>query len=216
MSRILIAVLFVTACVASAQTASDRLNSRSPIWQPPTLEFPEPFPPATVSQEMITTLRVAGVQIILDQTPLIDAQKKLGGTIGQRGDASESLHWLCFYGTDKNGRWALWLESDEMGGGSIDAFTLQRIDRNAKPDRRCRGVSDGGINLPIKLDVGLTETQVRKTLGTPTAKFRDTLIFDHEHQETVRNELFTESNIVAVALRRGVVWAIGVWKSGSD
>jgi hypothetical protein len=165
---------------------------------------------------MITTLRVAEVQIILDQTPLIDAQKKLGGTIGQRGDASEALHWLCFYGTGKNGRWALWLESDEMGGGSIDGFTLQRMDRNAKPDRRCRALSYVGINLPIHLDVGLTETQVRKTLGTPTAVYRGSLIFDHEHQETIRNELFTESNIVAVALRRGVVWAIQVWKSGSD
>ncbi len=95
------------------------------------------------------------MQVNLEETPLKEVQKGLGGTIGSRGDASEALRWLCFHGSDAKGRWALWLESN-------------------------------------------------------------TLIFDHEHQKTVRNEPFTASNTVYVELRGGGVWAVQVWKATSN
>ncbi|MGD0696810.1 MAG: hypothetical protein ABSB82_18500 [Terriglobia bacterium] len=75
---------------------------------------------------------------------------------------------------------------------------------------------EGGIELPIALRLDLTEMQVRKILGKPTVRYRSTLIFDHEHQETIRNEPATVSNTVAVALRDGVVWAIQVWKDSTS
>lgn len=167
---------------------------------------------------MISTVRFESVQITLEQTTLKDVQTRLGGDMGQKGDASEALEWLCFYGTDAKGRWALWLESDEMGGGTVDGFALQRLDRNATADRRCQmvGKNDGRVRLPVPLRLGLTEMQVRNLLGRPTAKYRNTVIFDHEHEETIRGEPFTASNSVAVALRGGVVWAIQVWKTTSN
>ncbi len=72
--------------------------------------------------------------------------------------------------------------------------------------------SEGGIELPIGLRLGQTEMQVRKILGGPAVRYRTTLIFYHEHEETIRNVPFTVSNVVAVALRGGVVWAIEVSK----
>ena len=54
--------------------------------------------------------------------------------------------------------------------------------------------------------------QVRKILGRPTVRYSNTLIFDHEHKETIRNVPYFVSNTVAVALRGGVVWAIQVSK----
>jgi hypothetical protein len=88
---------------------------------------------------MITTLRVAKVPAVLEETELKDVQRRLGGSIGQSGDASEANAWLCFYGTDINGRWALWLESSEMGGLRwVDGFTLQRLGKEARTDGRCR------------------------------------------------------------------------------
>jgi hypothetical protein len=53
-------------------------------------------------------------------------------------------------------------------------------------------------------------------LGPPTTKHGNTLIFDHEHQETIRNEAFTVSNGVDIELRSGVVWTVQVWKTTSD
>ena len=219
MRAIGIAVLLVIACAASAQNQTgspDRAGLA--IWEPPTLDIPDTLSRATVPKEMIATLRVANLQIILEKTALTNVQKQLGGIIGQRGDASEALEWLCFYGTDSNGRWALWLESSEMGGGAVDGFALQRINRNARPDRRCHGFgkSDGGAELPVALRLGQTETQVREILGKPTIRYGNTLIFDHEHEETIRSEPFTASNTVYIALRRGVVWALQVWKTTSN
>jgi hypothetical protein len=207
MSRIGIAILLVTA---AAFAQSDRI-----IWQPPTLDLPDTLPHATISKEIITKLRVAKMQVILEETPLKEVHKGLGGTIGSRGDASEALQWLCFHGSDAKGRWALWLESSEMGGGTVDGFTWQRIAEKATLDRRCR-TQAVEIELPIQIAIGLTESEVRGTLGTPTAKHRNTLIFDHEHQETIRNEPFTASNAVYVELRGGVVWAVQVWKATSN
>lgn len=208
MSRIVISVLLLTAWAASAQTASL-------VWQPPSLDLPDTIPPATVSREMIATLRVAGMQIILEQTPLNDVQKRLGGVIGQHGEASNALQWLCYHGADAKGRWALWLESSEMGGGNVDGFSWRRIARNATLDRRCRE-RDVEVDLPVGLVMSMTETQVREVLGRPTAKYRNTLIFDHEHEVTLRNQPFTTSNNVYVTLRSGLVWTVQVRRTTSD
>jgi hypothetical protein len=210
MNRIVIAVLLAATAAAFAQ--SDGI-----VWQPPplTLDLPDALPHATISKQMITKLRVAKKQVILEETPLNDVQKYLGGTIGQRGDASEALQWLCFHGADAKGRWVLWLESDEMGGGNVDGFAWQRIAEKATLDRRCR-TQAVEIELPIQIALGLTEPEVRGKLGTPTAKHRNTLIFVHEHQETIRNEPFTASNTVYVELRSGVVWTVQVWRITSN
>jgi hypothetical protein len=206
MSRIGILILLATAAFAQ----SDRI-----IWQPPILDLPNTLPHATVSKEIITQLRVAKTKVILEETPLNDVLKDLGGTIGSRGDASEALQWLCFHGRDAKGRWALWLESSEMGGGTVDGFAWQRIAEKATLDRRCR-TQAVEIALPIQIAIGLTESEVRGSLGTPTTKYRNTLIFDHEHPETLRNEPFTASNTVYVELRGGVVWAVQVWRTTSN
>ncbi len=215
-----ILILFLVTCAACAQ-----IGTASPpdggllIWQPPTLEFPDTAPQATVPKEMITALRLAKMPIILEETRLDDLQKQLGGTVGHSGDASESLAWLCYCGEDETGRWALWLESSEMGGGErVDGFGLQRIRQNATVDRRCRTLHKdaGRIELPIALRLGLTETQLGKILGRPSVKYHDTLIFEHEHKEIIRNEPFTAINTVAIALRGGAVWAIQVWKDTSN
>ena len=44
------------------------------------------------------------------------------------------------------------------------------------------------VHLPVPLRLGLTERQVRNLLGEPTVKYRNTVIFDHEHEETIRGE----------------------------
>jgi hypothetical protein len=102
-----------------------------------------------------------------------------------------------------------------MGGGTINGFAWQRIDEKATLDRRCR-TRAVEIELPVQIAIGLTESEVLENLGTPTAKHRNTLVFDHEHQETVRSEPFTSENTVYVKLRGGVVWAVQVWKITSN
>lgn len=100
----------------------------------------------------------------------------------------------------------------------VDGFAVQRLDNDAEADRRCRMLrkDDGGFGLPIPIHLGMTEMQVRTLLGEPTLRYRNTVMFDHGQQETIRNELFTVSNTVAVAVRGGMVWVIQVWKDTSN
>jgi hypothetical protein len=217
--RLALAVLFAFTSIAVAQNEGNALGRDVPlIWEPPTLDFPETAPESTVPKIMIASFHLANMEITLEETTLDSVKTHLGADMGQRGDASEALQWLCFNGTDANGLWALWLESDEMGGGSVDGFALQRLDNDARVDRRCRMLRKGygAFGLPIPLRLGMTEMQVRHLLGKPTLRYRNTMMFDHDHQETIHNEPFTVSNTVAVGVRRGVVWAIQVWKVTSN
>jgi hypothetical protein len=110
----------------------------------------------------------------------------------------------------------LWLESSEMGVGRwIDGFALKRVDPAARFDPRCKMIrdEDGGIELSSGLRLDITETQVREVLGKPTARFRSTLIFDHERPTTIRSVPYAEYNTVYIGFRGGVVTAIQVWKS---
>lgn len=185
------------------------------LWQPPKLGLPDSLPKANIPNEVVTKLKLGTLDIVLEKTSLVDVAKKIGGTIGSRGDAGEALHWLCLIGSDSGGRWALWLESDEMGGGNVDGVAWQRISKDATADRRC-WTGNVQIELPIRLALNSTESDVRMVLGQPTAKYRDTLIFDHEHQEMIRNEPFTVSNSVYVELRRGLVWSVQIWRTTSN
>jgi hypothetical protein len=205
---------FLFAYAAFAQVLPDSSPSRR-VWQPPTLQVPDALPRPTVPKEMVTTLRVAGMPIVLEKTGLAEVQNRFGGSIGRRGDASESLAWLCFQGADTDQRWALWLESGELGGLTvIDGYAMQRLDPNAVVDQRCReiGKSAGGIELPVAIRLGVTEMQVSKVLGKPTARYGNTLLFEHLHEETIHGEPYTVSNTVYITLRGGIVWGIQVWK----
>lgn len=142
-------------------------------------------------------------------------QKRLGGSIGSEGDASEAVAWLCLIGSDAVGPWILWLESFEIDGPTIGGFQWRRLASNEKPDRRCSALRKGDdkVKLPLALHLGMTETELRATLGRPTMTRGKTLIFCHDHQETINKEIFDSSNTLAVVLRGGAVWEIVVIKS---
>jgi hypothetical protein len=216
MSRLsAILVLFVVACAAFAQTASRSSSSGvgRVIWEPPAWDFLDVVPKATVSKEMVATLRVSDFPVSLEKTKMENVKKALGGTLGGRGDAGDSDQWLCLYGTDSSGPWVLWLESGEIDGGTVGSFQWQRVGKSAVLDRRCRMIGEAKVELPIALRLGITEAEVLKGLGRPTVRHGDRLIYVHYHKESIRGEPYDSENIVAILLRAGLVWAIEVSKS---
>jgi hypothetical protein len=114
-----------------------------------------------------------------------------------------------------NRRWALWLESSEIGGGAINGFVWQQIPRKALTDPRCVIQASQPI-LPVSLALGSPESEVRKILGAPTVKYRDTLIYAHERTEKISDEPFTSSNDIYIELGRKGLDAIQVWKITSN
>jgi hypothetical protein len=182
------------------------------IWEPPAWTFDD-LPKATVSKQMLATLRVAGFPVTLEDTKMNDVSSTLGGTIGGKGDAGDFEEWLCFHGTDPNGRWVLWLESGEIDGGSVGGFDWRRLNKIAVLDRRCRVLGGTKVELPIALRLGISEAEVLKTLGLPTVRHSDSLLYVHEHQVSIRGEPYDSQNIVIILLRAGRVWSIKVSKT---
>jgi hypothetical protein len=219
MSRsVAIALFCLGVYSAFAQAVPRPLEKHeSPIWRPlPLWKFDDRvLPKATVSKEMIASLRVSGVTIPLEEETELEAmQTRFGGKIGSQGDAADSLGWLCLYGSDAIGPWVLWLESGEIDGPYIGAFQWHRVSRSAQFDERCSALPDASeVELPVDIGLGTSEQKVLEILGRPTSRRGNTLLYEHEHDALIRGEQFFSSNVVIVALRGRVVWAIQVSKT---
>lgn len=195
---------------------TERHRSRT-LWEPPEWNFPE-NEKASVPKEMFSSLRVSGYDITLEETSMGNVKKRLGGEFGQKGDAGDALAWLCFRGTDSMGGWVLWLESGEIDGDTVGSFQWQRLSTRDVLDPRCQAPKGAAsaLKLPLSLSLGTEKTKVLKILGAPTSIDADRLIYLHEHEGTIKGELFTASNIVVVHLRNGIVWAIQASKTTSS
>jgi hypothetical protein len=223
MSRtVSIIVYCFVASIALAQT--DPALQDPLIWIPPLPllklnDSPEAqFPKATVPKEMIPTVRISTMNIVLDKTELEEVQARFGGEKGVKGDAADSLEWLCLHGTDAVGPWALWLYSGEMNGPTIGGFLWQRVPATAQFDRRCQmlGEADSNVAPPLGICLGTSEAKLLQVLGKPTLRKGDVLLYQHEHERTIRNETITFYNTVTVGLRHGAVQAIDGYKEASN
>jgi hypothetical protein len=213
--------LVLLALTAFAQTI-EQSKSHSPrmVWEPPDWSFPQNVK-ANVQDEMLSSFRVSSYEIVLERTAMKDAQQRLGGQIGSRG--GDALEWLCFHGANEMGRWVLWLENDEISEGIVGAFQWRQLSENDVLDPRCQALrrEDSMITLPLpSFTLGATQSQVLKSLGSPTARDSERLIYLHEHDVTPKavrdNYSVVSSNTVIVRLRNGVVWAIQASKTTSD
>jgi hypothetical protein len=212
--------LLLLASSAFTQTASQPTTQAARvIWEPPEWNFPQSVK-ATVPKEMVSTFRVSGYDITLEKTSMEDVEQRLGGVIGKKGDAADASEWLCFHGADAMGGWVLWLENGEINGGSVGSFQWQRLSNRNVLDARCHTLRKAAsvIQLPKSLRLGAKSSEVLKSLGPPTLKTDERLIYLHEHEVggTRVEDPFISSNIVLVHLRNGMVWAIQVSKTTSD
>jgi hypothetical protein len=200
-----------TFCAESAQVR----QKPATLWKPPSIGVSQNLPPATIHNEVIKTVRVAGMQIVLDETRWEAAQQHLGATIGHSGDAGDSLKWMCFHGADSKAKWIFWLQSNEVNGDNVGGFQWQLLERGQQPDPRCQDVAHEGhaVELPIRLQLGMTEAEVKKILGAPTVRRGGLLTYFHEHQITIDKSPYTASSIVDILLSDGRVSAIQGWKT---
>lgn len=209
MSRTALLALF---CTVSSFAFAQKVGK--PIWKPPRITSDDALPKATVPRLMVGDLQLADVKVVLEQTELENIKSHFGGEIGHQGDAGDYLSWLCYRGTDEEGPWVLWLMSGEMDAGTVGSFQWRRIPDDANFDNRCPAVTDSSskVALPIRLRLGLSETNLLKILGPPTARRGQTLLYVHDHDETANGQQYTVLNTVFVIIRNGAVYAVEVLK----
>ena len=187
------------------------------LWEPYEArddEATEPEP--TLAREFVRELHVGDFHVVLEQTALSAARYRLGGTIGQRGDAATSLEWICRTGSGGSERWILWLEAGEIHGHTVGGFEWRRISDSTRVDHRCSTAPAGErIILPSGLRLGMTQNDLIEALGRPTQRHSQTMLYAHEHPDS-RDREFSVSNYLDVVIDSGIVSAIRVWRVTSD
>ena len=96
-----------------------------------------------------------------------------------------------------------------MNGGASRQMNLWTIGAGSSQE-----ATEFGCQL--QLNLGLTESTTRKTLGQPTDARDGTLFYCHEHEETIDKVTYTISNDLVLRFRDNVLWAILVSKISSN
>jgi hypothetical protein len=221
MSTAIEAVLLAGILICSCGAQKARSKSIV-LWTPPDIGWPPDLPMSTfptIPKEMIRSFRIGNMPIIFEETKLSDVQKHFGGTIGNHGDAGDSLAWLCFQGQDAGKPWVFWVTSGEIEGlTSVGGFQWRFLAPPERPDHRCTLIpsDEHGIELPLPLHLGLTKAEVRQVVGRPTRARDDALFFLHEHQEPDHEGTSNLWNSITVVFREGVASVIEADKSTTD
>jgi len=121
----------------------------------------------------LDSLSVGGNRILFNcKMTLKEAIKLLRNTdLKTRGDASESLTWICYHTKTNNDSMALILKSGEIGGGTfITVFDIARPGLLPELEKECSllSINPGTIATDRGISLGMMRTKVEDILGPPT------------------------------------------------
>jgi len=215
---IALALVSITIAQESSDSTASHKRRETVAWAP--VDFPLFIPKRdwTKPRMMVSSLRAGGLSVNLEHTNMKETSRRYGAKLGQSGDASEFIQWLCFVGGREEQRWALWLTSGEIDGDVVSDFSIKRIGPDAKVDSRCKSLLtnlEEPTTSPSQLRLGMSASDLTLALGEPTAKRGDFLYYAHHHDLKLHNEPdpFTLMNTITLEVKDGVVIAIKVWKS---
>jgi hypothetical protein len=128
---------------------------------------------ATLKHKPSTTLRMGTLRIRLEQTTLDDVRRVASaGKIAHRGDAGDSIYWLCYTNATRNQAQRIWIVSDgEMGGSAhyvteISAETTSN--EHATTDCPALPKRLSAVSLANDLWLGASEWQATMRLEAPS------------------------------------------------
>ena len=206
------ALLIVMAILTAFPTISPSQVSQS--WEPTLLSSPTAeFPKATIPKRIMGALKISGMEIVFEETKISDVKARFGGTVGHRGDAGDSLGWLCYEVPTQRGRSVLWFLSSEIDGGTIGGFQWLSLAPGDRLDPRCQLLSNSSVQMPIPIHLDDAEREAMRFLGAPSARQGDLLQYVHEANISIKAEPYTVTNTLYLLMKNGVVKAIEVWKS---
>jgi hypothetical protein len=165
---------------------------------------------AALDRNPVVPLHLGALVVVLEKTTLADVQRATGvGEVHHHGDASESLHWLCYSLPATNDR--VWLSSSEMGGGTvIDEVLAQRYGDGLPRLAACPALPEALASLRFGDDfaLGATPEQAQRTFGKPKPAAEDWhYIYDGgDGQFMVSGEAsvhFTAGRVSGVRLSQG-------------
>lgn len=128
---------------------------------------------ATLERKPSTTLRMGTLRIRLEQTTLDDIRRAASaGKVAHRGDAGESIYWLCYTSATHYPAQRIWIVSHgEMGGSAhyVTEISAEAIS-NGHATGDCPALPErlSAVSLANHLWLGASEREATMRLGAPS------------------------------------------------
>ncbi len=191
-------------------------------------EVPPPGVSATLFENIKPTLlkpfpesvALGRVKITFEETKLDTVRTAIGiGEISHKGDASHTIHWLCYTLKTSDGSQRVWLSSSEMGGGEyIDDVDVRTLSPAEAVSPTCPALE--GTKYPLVIDgglgVGMTTRDMIKTLGEPSASQGEWAAYAYNGKATLHGESYDVTSRLHVHLRDGRIDGISAFKTTSN
>jgi len=201
---VLLAILWSSAAAAARQPG------------PPDVPWPQDSAAKPGSRKiLVNQLQLGSMTIGLETTRLDELTRLIPGTrIHARGDASESLAWVCFRVVTQYGLFNVWPNSGELGGGRIiDGVVVAPVAHHPEPDCPVLAVNGGPIGFDNGVWIGMARSAAYAKLGTPTRKFGSVVAFDSERPAAGREKDCTTGGDLVLDIQSGRIariWATKV------
>jgi hypothetical protein len=100
-------------------------------------------------------------------------------TIQHRGDAGDSLYWLCY----RRGQHRLWLSSGEIGGPNhlVTELVQELTENDTETSTDCAVLPEkfSPVVVDGKLHLGMSRSEVVRTLGRPSKSEAARVVYSH-------------------------------------
>jgi hypothetical protein len=176
-------------------------------------------PPATMKRPPVTSIKFGDLNIQLESTKLNDVLKTINaGEIRHHGDASESVHWLCYSISNVANPVRIWIMSGEIDGGYVGSIVARHVSAEDKATQTCPELPDAF--QPVKLDrkiwIQTNESEIKKSLGKPSLIINDWMHYNSERKRIIRGAEFFELGSVSLRFINGQVVELWVSKTTSN
>lgn len=160
-TKLAVLILVLLSGIVLAETKIPELPFSSIRWKPISKNKPA------------TILKMGSLEVTLERTPLSTILNTANrGEILHRGDAGESIYWLCYTVQGSVQHERIWILSHgEMGGSnhSVTGVTAQALKTN-EVTKDCPSLPNDlqPISFEKNFWLGMSQEEAQKILGTPS------------------------------------------------
>jgi hypothetical protein len=163
---------------------------------------------------------LGGTIVRIEVTSLRQVLASIGaGKVMHKGDASESVHWLCYSFEMPGAHARIWLSSGELNGGRyIDGIQMVMTETSQEGGASCPEISLGGKSPVFDngLSLGASEEKLRQVLGRPSKEWGNWRSYASDTQAVKDGETWFTNSIFAVRIEGGLVSEVFVTQSTSN
>jgi hypothetical protein len=136
---------------------------------------------STKNRVLVDGFRLGRLRVDFEKTNWPAFFRQTGALkLRKQGDAAESEEWTCLTIVRGQMRFQIWLDSDELGGGSISGVTAYTGVHWPLSECPIKDPGPGPIGLGNGLWIATTKSDIISRLGQPTAVHGAALIYDFE------------------------------------